>query len=55
MDVVRTWGRDPYAVRRPVRLTRRGRTLVYVVVFTAAAAVGACDPLWRAVPWSVYP
>lgn len=38
-----------------MRLTRRGRVLLYVAVFTVAAAVGACDPLWRAVPWAVTP
>lgn len=44
------WGRPPRT-----RLTRRGRVLAYALVFLAAAALGACDPLWRSMPWAVTP
>jgi hypothetical protein len=37
------------------RLTRRGRVLLTVFAFVAAAGIGFCDPLWQAVPWAVTP
>lgn len=36
-----------------MRLTRRGWVVVYVVAGAAAFALGACEPLWDAMPWAV--
>ena len=38
-----------------MRLTRRGYVAAYVVAFVCSAALGACSPLWDAVPWAVTP
>jgi hypothetical protein len=43
------WGKPP------ALLTPRGRFVAYAVMFLLAGALGACAPLWDAMPWAVTP
>lgn len=42
----------PAPVRELVERVARVRVAAVVVVFTGAALLGACGPLWDAMPWA---